>query len=145
MYRQGFRALEELCEASPEELASIQGIGNLEAAERMKQDAETTLERLRRARIHEVANRAEPATERERLLMVKGVGERTVQQLEEAGYKSIPELMREDEDRLAIRSGLRIAKVRAIRASAKEFVQNEKAILAAAREPAAEATAKAEA
>lgn len=138
MYRQGFRALEELCEASAEELATIQGISNLEAAEKMKNDAAETLERLRRDRIREVANRAEPATEHERMLMVKGVGERTVQQLEESGYKTMNELLREDEDRLAIRSGLRVAKVRAIRASAKEFVQNEKAILAAAREPSAE-------
>jgi N utilization substance protein A len=136
MYRQGFRALEELCEASPEELAAIQGISNLEAAERMKQDAESTLERLRQTHIKAVANRAEPPTERDRLLMVKGIGERTAQQLEEAGYKSIAEVMREDEDRLAIRSGLRIAKVRTIRAATKEFLQSEKQVLAAAREPA---------
>ncbi|NUP10186.1 MAG: transcription termination/antitermination protein NusA [Polyangiaceae bacterium] len=140
MYRQGFRALEELCEASPEELATIQGIGNNDAAQRIRQEADATLERLRRARIRDVANRPEPATERERLLMVKGVGERTVQQLEEAGYRTINEVLREDEDRLAIRSGQRIAKVRALRAAAKEFIQNEKQILIAAREPSAAAT-----
>ncbi len=137
MYRQGFRALEELVEASAEELATIAGIGNVEAAERMKQEAEATLERLRRERIRDVANRTEPPTERERLLMVKTVGDRTVQQLEEAGYKSIHEVLREDEDRLALRTGMRIAKVRALRAAAKEFVQNEKAILAEARTQAA--------
>jgi predicted flap endonuclease-1-like 5' DNA nuclease len=109
----------------------------LEAAERMKAGR----------RVHagapapdphqgRVANRAEPPTERDRLLMVKGIGERTAQQLEEAGYKSIAEVMREDEDRLAIRSGLRIAKVRTIRAATKEFLQSEKQVLAAAREPA---------
>jgi N utilization substance protein A len=102
----------------------------------MKQDAESTLERLRQTHIKAVANRAEPPTERDRLLMVKGIGERTAQQLEEAGYKSIAEVMREDEDRLAIRSGLRIAKVRTIRAATKEFLQSEKQVLAAAREPA---------
>ena len=64
---------------------------------------------------------------------MRGVGERTVVQLEEAGYKSISELLREDEDRLGIKSGLGVKKVRALRQSAKEFVQNERLILAEAR------------
>jgi N utilization substance protein A len=83
--------------------------------------------------VNELAVRVEPPTERERLLMVRGVGERTANQLEEAGYKSVGELLREDEDRLAIRTGLRIAKVRILRAAAKDFLANEKQMLAEAR------------
>src|SRR4051812_14684511 len=51
MYRLGFRALEELAEASEEELAAIPGIGNNEAATKLKEAAEVTLERLRQERI----------------------------------------------------------------------------------------------
>jgi N utilization substance protein A len=133
LYRQGFRALEEISEASVEELVSIQGLGTPEAAERLRKEADATLERIRINRLSELGSRVEPPTERERLLLIKGVGERTVSQLEEAGYKSIGEFLREDEDRLAIRSGLRIAKVRTLRVSAREFLTNEKQMLADAR------------
>jgi N utilization substance protein A len=133
LYRQGFRALEEISEASVEELATIQGVGGPEAADRLRKEADATLERLRLSRVNELAVRVEPPTERERLLMVRGVGERTANQLEEAGYKSVGELLREDEDRLAIRTGLRIAKVRILRAAAKDFLANEKQMLAEAR------------
>ncbi|NUO52954.1 MAG: transcription termination/antitermination protein NusA [Polyangiaceae bacterium] len=133
MYRQGFRALEEIAEASVEELVGVQGLANPENAERIKKRAEETVEIVRQERIRNAALKTEPVTERERLLLVRGVGERTVVQLEEAGYKSISELMREDEDRLGIKSGLGVKKVRALRQSAKEFVQNERLILAEAR------------
>src|SRR5204863_6753896 len=39
MYRMGFRALEEIAEASLEELASIQGVGTEDAAAQIKIDA----------------------------------------------------------------------------------------------------------
>jgi transcription termination/antitermination protein NusA len=133
MYRQGFRALEEIAEASVEELAGVQGLANPENAERIKKRAEETVEIVRQERIRNAALKTEPVTERERLLLVRGVGERTVVQLEEAGYKSISELMREDEDRLGIKSGLGVKRVRALKQSAKEFVQNERLILAEAR------------
>ncbi len=144
MYRQGFRALEELCEASPEELASIQGIGTPEAANKMKDQAEATLERLRKERITELALRLEPPTDHERLLMLRGVGERTVQLLEEAGCKSVSDLLREDEDRLALRTGMRIAKVRLLRLAAREHLAGEKQILADARKAAAGAESEGE-
>ncbi len=133
MYRQGFRALEEIAEASVEELAGVQGLANPEVAERIKKRADETVEIVRQERIRSAALKTEPVTERERLLLVRGVGERTVVQLEEAGYKSISDLLREDEDRLGIKSGLGIKRVRALRVSAKEFVQNERLILAEAR------------
>ncbi len=142
LYRQGFRALEEISEASVEELVSIQGLGSPEAAERLRKEADATLERIRINRLSELGSRVEPPTERERLLLIKGVGERTVSQLEEAGYKSIGEFLREDEDRLAIRSGLRIAKVRTLRVAAREFLTNEKQMLADARKTAGNAGAE---
>jgi N utilization substance protein A len=135
MYRLGFRTLEELAEASEQELASIPGLGGTEVAQRIRASAEATMERLRQERIQAASQRTEPLTERERLLFIRGVGERTIQLLEDAGYKTVEDILREDEDKLAIKTGLGIKKARAIRHGAEHFVSSEaKAIEAARRE-----------
>src|SRR5450432_515342 len=139
MYRLGFRALEEVAEAAIEELAAIPGVGTPEAATKLKASAETTMERLRQERIQTAAQKTEPLTDRERLLFVRGVGERTIQLLEEAGYKSVDDVLREDEDKLAIRTGLGIKKARAIKQGAQYFVENEHKLFEAARAEAKKA------
>ena len=139
MYRLGFRALEELAEASEQELAAIPGLGGAEAAQRIKDAAETTMERLRQQRIQAASSRVEPLTERERLLFVRGIGERTIQLLDEAGYKSVEDLHREDEDKLAIKTGLGIKKARAIKQGAEHFLSSESKVIELARREAARA------
>src|SRR5215470_7600118 len=136
MYRMGFRALEELAEASEQELIAIPGIGNADAAARIRTNAETTMERLRQERIRAASSRTEPLTERERLLFIRGVGERTVQLLEDAGYKSVEDILREDEDKLAIKTGLGIKKARAIKHGAEHFLSSEAKVIEAARKEA---------
>jgi N utilization substance protein A len=74
---------------------------------------------------------------------VRGVGERTVQLLEDAGYRSVEDIMREDEDKLAIKTGLGIKKARALKQGAEIFVQNEWKPIEAARKSAAAAAAAA--
>ncbi len=142
MYRLGFRSIEEVAEASVDDLAGIPRLGGSEAATKMKEHAETTMERLRQERIREAAQRQEPLTDRERLLFVRGVGQRTVQLLEEQGYRSVEDILREDVDRLAIRTGLGIKKARSIRTGAQYFVDSEQKVLEQAR---AEATKRASA
>src|SRR6202451_4152580 len=66
MYRLGFRTLEELAEASEQELASMPGLGGAEAASRLRTSAETTMEGLRQERIGGAGSRSEPFTARER-------------------------------------------------------------------------------
>jgi N utilization substance protein A len=141
MYRLGFRALEEVAEAGIDELAAIPGVGSPEAATKLKESAESTMERLRQERIQAAAQKTEPLTDRERLLFVRGVGERTIQLLEEAGYKSVDDVLREDEDKLAIRTGLGIKKARAIKQGAQYFVENEHKLFEAARAEAKKAAA----
>jgi N utilization substance protein A len=133
MYRLGFRALEEVAEASVEELAAIQGVGSPETAGKLKENAEATMERLRQDRIQAASQKTEPLTDRERLLFVRGVGERTIQLLEEAGFKSVDDVLREDEDKLAIKTGLGIKKARAIKQGAQSFLENEHKVLEHAR------------
>jgi N utilization substance protein A len=125
MYRLGFRALEELAEASIEELVTIDGIAGPKEAEELRDGAGNTMERLRAERIAAAKTNPEPPTERDILRLVRGVGVRTQQLLEEGGYRGIQDVVREDPDRLAIRSSLSHKKARAVQAAAREFLQNE--------------------
>ena len=125
MYRLGFRALEEIAEAAIEELVTIEGVTSEERAQELKLAAERTMERLRRDRIHRASAQVEPLSERDKLRFVPGVGTRTVQLLEEAGYRTVQDLAREDADRLAIRTGLGIKKARQIQVGASHFMSTE--------------------
>jgi len=64
---------------------------------------------------------------------VRGVGVRTQQLLEEGGYRGIQDVVREDPDRLAIRSSLSHKKARAVQAAAREFMEREAKEIEAAR------------
>ncbi len=143
MYRMGFRALEEVAEATSEEIGGIQGVGP-ENAEKIRGAAETTMEKLRQERIVAASSKIEPLTDAEKLLFVRGVGERTVQLLADAGYRSVDEIMREDEDKLAVKTGLGIKKARALKQGAEHFLQNEWRQIDAARKSAAAAAAAAQ-
>ena len=136
MYRMGFRALEEVAEATEQEIGGIQGVG-AENAEKIRTAAEKTMETLRQERINAASSKTEPLTDREKLLFVRGVGERTVQLLEDAGYRSVEDIMREDEDKLAIKTGLGIKKARALKQGADHFLNNEWKQIDAARKAAA--------
>jgi N utilization substance protein A len=140
MYRLGFRALEEVAEASQEELTAIPGVG--EEASDIKAKAETTMEKLRQERIAAASTKTEALTERERLLFVRGLGDRTAQLLEEAGYKTVEDVSREDEDKLAIKTGLGIKKARAIKLGAEHFLSHESKVIDSARRDAAARVAK---
>jgi N utilization substance protein A len=135
MYRLGFRTLEELAEAGEQELATMPGL-SADVAARVHTSAETTMERLRQERIKAASSRTEPLTERERLLFIRGVGERTVQLLEDAGYRAVEDILREEEDKLAIKTGLGIKKARAIKHGAEHFLANESKVIEAARREA---------
>ncbi len=139
MYRLGFRALEELAEATEQELAGIAGLGGPEAAQKIKENAEVTMERLRQERIQAAGARTEALTERDRLLFVRGIGDRTIQLLSEAGYRTVEDIHREDEDKLAIKTGLGIKKARAIKQGAELFLGTEAKPLEAQRRLAAKA------
>jgi len=140
MYKLGFRSVDEVIDAPEAELAAIPGLGGAENAARIKASAETAMEVLRQRRITEAASRAEPPTERERMLQVRGVGERTLELLIAAGFHSVEDLYREaDEDRLAIKTGLGLKKARQIKAGARAYVESEAKLFEAAR---AEATKK---
>jgi transcription termination/antitermination protein NusA len=143
MYRLGFRALEEVAEAAIEELITIAGVETEERALELKAAADGTMERLRRDRIHRASSQVEPLSDRDKLRFVPGVGLRTVQLLEEAGYKTVSDLAREDPDRLAIRTGLGIKKARQIQQGAAHFLGTEAGEIEEARRHSASEAAPA--
>jgi N utilization substance protein A len=143
LYRQGFRAPEEIAEATVEELAQIQGVGSDEKAESLKNRAEDAIEQMRKERLLTAAQKPEALTEREKILLVRGVSERTASVLDEHGYRSLDDVVREDEDRLAIRTGLGTKRARTVRASARAFLDTELPSLEKERRAAAEVRAEA--
>jgi len=132
MYRMGFRALEEVAEADIEELSTIQGLEGI-TGEELKERSGSTMARLRDERLRELATRDEPPTERERLLCVPGIGARTLTLLEDGGYKTLAAVVREDADRLGIRTGLGLKKAAYVRRAAEKYAREEQALLAQAR------------
>lgn len=133
MYRLGFRALEEIAEAEPAELESIDGIDGNGGAVELKERAWNTMETQRSERIRSASEQLETPTDREVLRLVRGIGLRTLQLLEEGGYRSIHALLREDPDRLSIKTGLSNRKARTVQGAAREFLEREAPAIEAAR------------
>lgn len=125
LYRMGFRSLDEVVEASENELASVPGITADDVA-KLRADATTAMEALRKERLASMAVRTEQPAERDRLLLVRGVNSRVADQLEQNGYGSVNAIAaEEDTDRLAIKSGLGASKAQALKAAVAEFVDTE--------------------
>jgi N utilization substance protein A len=141
----GFRALDEIAEAELSELASIEGVENEQRAEELRKAAERALERLRQDRIRRVVEQGGSVNDREALLLIPGMGTRTAQALEDAGYKSVRDVSREDPDRLSIKSGLGHKKARQIWQGALDFQRTVAKEIQEARERMAEQRAELEA
>lgn len=133
MYRLGFRALEEVADATIEELTAIDKIGSAERAQNLKDAAERSMEQRRLVRISELQERPEPLTERDKMRIVGHVGSRTLQAIEDAGYRTVDELAHEDPDRLALRTGLESKKAKAVQEGAKHLIEQELDALVSAR------------
>lgn len=133
MYRLGFRALEEIADASEEELLAIDKVGTAERAQELKAAAERSMDVQRQERIQELVQRAESLTDRDKLRIVRHVGPRTLQALDDANYRTVEDLAKEDPDRLALRTGLGVKKAKAVRDAAGHFLEHEIGGLLAAR------------
>ena len=119
--------LEELAEASEQELAAMPGLGGAEAATRIQHE--------RRDDDGAPAPGAHPARRRRgpsRSPSASGCSSSAAsasapsQLLEDAGYKTVEDILREDEDKLAIKTGLGIKKARAIKQGAEHFLSSER-------------------
>lgn len=128
VYKLGFRSLEDLAEADLSELAAIPGLGGPDVATRIKADAEARLDAQHRERLHAAGIQGRRLGDRERLALVRGIGRRTIESLQALGYQSVEDILKEDPDRFAIRTGFGIKKARQILQSAAQFAEIEKTI-----------------
>ena len=116
LYKQGFRSLDEVADASEQELGNIDGLGGPANAASLKQRAESAMERMRVAAIEEGASGERLFSDKEILLLVPGVTPRVADLLTHAGYRNLLELSKEEDiDRLAIRTGLGSKRAKALR------------------------------
>ncbi len=152
LYRLGFRTLDELLDASDNELAGVPGVGEGKVAT-LRKSAEAALDGLRLERLERARTVYEPLTGRDRLLMVPGIGERLATVLEHGGFGS-PESLRDtkDVDRIALQAGIDSSRAQALQAAASAFLATEwppidaaRKVLAAAARAEAERLAKIEA
>ena len=128
MYRLGFRSVEEVAEASAEELAGIPGLGGVESGERIREAAGTTLETLRDEHLRQLTSDGKALTPRDRLLLCRGVSDKTAELLEQHGYKTPEAILAEGEDKLAVKTGLGIKKARALNQGAQQFIDAEQRV-----------------
>jgi N utilization substance protein A len=126
LYKQGFRSLDEVAEASEEELGGLEGLGGPTNAASLKRRAETAMEKLRLGRIKRAVSGEDLLTDRDELLLVQGVTPRIADLLLHAGYRSVRDLnAEEDIDRLAIRTGLGNKRAQVIREGVLYYVAND--------------------
>ncbi|MGC4086421.1 MAG: transcription termination factor NusA [Polyangiaceae bacterium] len=130
----GFRALDEIAEAELGELATIEGVEDEQRAAELQGAAERALERIRQDRIRRIVEQGGALSDHDALLVVPGMGTRTAQSLEEAGYKSVRDVAKEDPDRLALKSGLGNKKARQVWQGAVDFQRTVAKEIQVARE-----------
>jgi N utilization substance protein A len=107
LYKQGFRSLDEVAEASEEELGTLEGMGGPANAASLRRRAGEAMERLRLKRIEEAVSGDKVLTDRDELLLISGITARVGELLVRSGYRSASDLRNErDIDRMAIRTGL---------------------------------------
>ncbi|HEY3449138.1 MAG TPA: transcription termination factor NusA [Myxococcales bacterium] len=136
MYAHGFRKAQDVAEASPDVLAQIPGIDTTKIPEMQtmarSQMIEDTVELSRLEAEREAARQAEARrhpdelNQVERLLRVRGVGEKTIEQLAQGSYGTVEALVGEqDLMKLADATGIGIKKARQIKAAAENYLVEE--------------------
>jgi N utilization substance protein A len=136
LYAHGFRQARDIAEANPEVLAQIPGMevskipAMQEAAKSRMIDDAVELARLEeereRARQAEMRRHPDELSQQERLLRVRGVGEKTIEQLAASGYLSVEDIANErDIQKLGDVPGLGIKKARQVKSAAESYLLEE--------------------
>ncbi|MBN2495645.1 MAG: transcription termination/antitermination protein NusA [Deltaproteobacteria bacterium] len=131
LYKYGFRSARDVMMADIEQLIEVPGIGE-KMAERMQRSAarvvaeeEEALRAEAEARLAE-AEQSEIGIEGERLrfLEVRGIGEKTVDQLAEGGYFTLMQVQREDNVvKLGEVTGIGIKKARQLKQAVAAYIE----------------------
>jgi N utilization substance protein A len=128
LYKQGFRSLDEVAEASEQELGSLEGLGGPANAASLRRRAAEAMDRVRLKRLEEAVSGNKLLSDRDELLLVRGVTARVADLLQHAGYRSSRDVRAEEDiDRLAIRTGLGSKKAQELRDNVIAFMDQDSA------------------
>jgi N utilization substance protein A len=136
LYAHGFRQAKDVAEASPEVLAQIPGLDPAripamqEQARKQMVDDEIELRRLEaereQARAIEARRHPDELNPTERLMRVRGMSEKTIEQLAMGGYKTVEDLVAEkDIAKLGDAPGVGIKKARQLKSAAESYLLEE--------------------
>ena len=134
LYRAGFRSPEELADADLDDLAST-GFVDEAGAQNLHDVAAAHLEKVRLQRLEAAQKKTEALSDREKLALIPGIGDRTVELLIEAGFHTPEGIAREEEARLAQRVGLNPHKASQLKAAAQHLLDTDWKTIQAARLP----------
>jgi transcription termination/antitermination protein NusA len=97
LFKLGWRSVADLADGIPEELGAVPGLGGVETARRIADQARTWLaeERQRQQAAREEAQRRAAMTDEEKLLEVRGMDADLLAKLATAGYASVESLAHE--------------------------------------------------
>jgi len=136
LYAHGFRQAKDVAEASPEVLAQIPGLDPAripamqETARTQMVDDARELSRMEQereqARITEARRHPDELNQSERMARVRGVGEKTIEQLQASGYATVEDIANEkDLAKLGDVPGVGIKKARQIKSAAENYLLEE--------------------
>lgn len=125
LYRMGFRSLDEVADAPVDELLTVEGLDE-SMVEKVRAEARKGMEKVRAEWIAHATSQPELPSEHDRLLLVKGINDRTAGLLEKGGYGTLTSILGEtDLDRLAIKSGLGAQRASALQDNVEKFLKDE--------------------
>jgi N utilization substance protein A len=136
LYAHGFRQAKDIAEANPDVLAQIPGIDPAripamqeKARSQMIDDAvelARMAEERETARLIEARRHPDELTQKERMARIRGMGEKTIEQLMMGGYNSVEDLVNEkDVTKLGDVPGVGIKKARQIKSAAEQYLLDE--------------------
>ncbi|MBN2724789.1 MAG: transcription termination/antitermination protein NusA [Deltaproteobacteria bacterium] len=98
MFKLGWRSLEEIAQASPDELAKIPGLGGVEAAVKISMGARILLEQ------QDIGD--EYLTDEERLLQLDGVDDNVLVILKNSGFETLESIYESDPESISSATGM---------------------------------------
>lgn len=133
LYKYGFRSARDVMMADLEELTEVPGIGEKLAEKMQRSAAKVVAEEEEELRAEADANRAEAEAselglegERERFAEIRGIGEKTVEQLAEGGYFTIAQVHREENIvKLGEVTGIGIKKARQVKQAVAAYIEEQ--------------------
>ncbi|MBZ4400437.1 transcription termination factor NusA [Myxococcus sp. MISCRS1] len=136
LYAHGFRQARDVAEANAEVLAQIPGVDPAripsmqEAARKRMVEDQAELSRMdyerEQARIAEARRHPDELNQSERMARVRGVGEKTIEQLQSSGYRTVEDIANEkDLAKLGDVPGVGIKKARQLKSAAENYLVEE--------------------